>query len=103
VLCLIISVDAPNAPDLAEELSQRLSGRQLISNGFILTAFEYRAILDLSDSSNETIDKVDADIADWIKFKHSTLKKRKLSGKRQKQVTDTPPDTQDLVCIEIKR
>jgi len=100
---LVISIDAPNAPDLAEELSQRLLGRQIIQKGFLLTAFEYSAMIDLFDSANETIDRTEADISDWIKFKHSTLKKRRLSGKRQKQNLGMPAETMELVCIEIKR
>jgi hypothetical protein len=104
VVSVVISLEAPNAPDLAEELAQRLLVKHLVEENFPITSFEHHAILDVSVGTSEGVDAVDADVNDWITYKHSTLKKRRLSGKRQRQ----PPinggkSTEEIVCIEIKR
>jgi len=100
----VILVDAPNAGDLAEELSQRLIGKEEVTGAFPATSFEHQAILDLPDITNENVDKIEADVEDWIKFKHSTLKKRRIQGKRQKLgLGISPEQAMDIVCIEIKR
>jgi len=60
--------------------------------------------MDLPDITDENIDRIEADVEDWIKFKHSTLKKRRLQGRRQKQSSDMAPEiASDIICIEIKR
>ncbi len=59
---LVISLDAPHAADLAEELSQRLLGRQVIQQ-FMLTSFEHRAILDIADVAMEVVERTEAEVS----------------------------------------
>lgn len=100
----IITLEAPNAPDLAEELSQRLLIKKLATEGFSVNSFEYHAIIEFSSVLREFADVIDSDIADWIAYKHSTLKKRKIDGKRKRQSLEISDQTSEqLVCIELRR
>jgi hypothetical protein len=100
---LLISLEAPNAPDLAEELAQRLLSKRLANDNFPLTSFEHHAILDITTADGDkSVDAIDADVEDWIMYKHSTLKKRRLPAKRQKQPS-SKSGNEELVCIEIRR
>ncbi len=99
----IITLEAPNAPDLAEELGQRLLIKKLANEGFAVNAFEYHATIEFSSVLKEFADVIDSDIADWIAYKHSTIKKRKLIGSRKKPSLDISDQTsEELVCIELK-
>lgn len=100
----IITLEAPNAPDLAEELSQRLLIKKLATEGFSVNSFEYHATIEFSSVLKEFAEVIDSDVADWIAFKHSTMKKRKLSGIRKRQSLDISDQTSEqLVCIELRR
>ena len=70
-----------------------------------MNSFEYHAVIDLGIVPKEGIDAIDADVADWIKFKHSTLKRRRGPGKRTKPSLAGPSEksVEELVAIEVKR
>jgi hypothetical protein len=100
----IITLEAPNAPDLAEELSQRLLIKKLATEGFAVNSFETHAMIEFSSVLREFADVIDAEIADWIAYKHSTIKKRKLGGVRKRQSLEISDQaTEQLVCIELFR
>lgn len=100
----IITLEAPNAPDLAEELAQRLLIKKLATEGFAVNSFEYHATIEFSSVLKEFADIIDADIADWIAYKHSTIKKRRLNGLRKSQSLNIPDQmSEQLVCIELRR
>ena len=101
---VIVSIDSANAHDLAEELVQRLLAKQVVKSGTPVLAFEQSALIDIQYLEKEAIDKIIEETSDWIKYKHSTLKKRVASGTRQKQNLGMPTESsEELVCIEIKR
>ena len=100
----IITLEAPNAPDLAEELAQRLLIKKLATEGFAVNSFEYHATIEFSSVLKEFADIIDSDIGEWIAFKHSTIKKRRLNGTRRKQSLDISDQlSEQLVCIELGR
>ena len=100
----LITLRVPTAASLAEELGQKLIAKQIVKDGFPLTTYESYAYLEFPDIPNDIADKIDAEVSDWIFQKHSLLKKRKISGKRQKQNLGMPKESADeVVCIEIKK
>ncbi len=101
----IISVDLPNPTELAEELGQRLLGKQVVKTGFPMTTFGTVAILEFPEVTNEElIAKVQSEVESWISDKHRSLRLRKLTGKRQIQNLGMPTRAQeDLVCLEIRK
>jgi hypothetical protein len=99
----MISVEAASAPDLADELGQRLLIKKLAKEGFAVNSFENHAIIEFSSVLKDFADVIDSDIADWIIHKHSTLKKRKLNGLRKKPSLDiSEQSSEELVCIELR-
>ncbi len=99
----IISVEAATAPDLAEEIGQMILIKKLAKEGFVVSSFENHAIIEFSNVPKDFEDAIDLEIADWITHKHSSLKKRKLSGTRKKLSLNISDQTNDeLVCIEIR-
>jgi hypothetical protein len=100
----IITLEAPNAPDLAEELSQRLMIKKLANEGFSVNSFEYHATIEFSSVLSDFTDIIDQEISEWIAYKHSTIKKRKLKGTRRTQSLDiSDQSAEQLVCIELRR
>jgi hypothetical protein len=100
---LLIALEAPNAPDLGEELGQRLLIKKLAKEGFIVNTFEYHATIEFPNVAPEFADAIDSDVADWITFKHSSLKKRKLAGGRKKTTLDNSNENgEQLICIEVR-
>ena len=100
----LITIEAPNASDLAEELSQRFLVKKLAKEGFAVNSFEYHATIEFSSVLKEFAEVIDDDIGDWIAYKHSSIKKRKIKGMRQRQSLDTSEQLkEDLVCIELRR
>jgi len=99
-----IAIDTPGASDLAEELGQRLIGKQVAKSGFPLTVYESHATLEFPDLSKEAIEKIEVEASEWISWKHPVLKKRRISGRRQKQNLGLPTDAvEELVCLEIRK
>jgi hypothetical protein len=100
---LIITLEASSAPDLGEELGQRLLIKKLAKEGFVMNSFESHAIIEFPNVGKEIVEEIDSDIADWITHKHSTIKKRRLNGTRKKLSLDIAAQTNDeLVCIELR-
>ncbi len=96
-------MEAPTAPDLAEELGQTLLIRKLAKEGFVVNSFENHSIMEFSNISKDVTEAIDSEIADWITHKHSSLKKRKLNGSRRKISLNISDQTNDeMVCIEIR-
>ena len=100
----LIAVNTPNAPDLAEELGQRLLGKQIVKGGFPLTAYDSHATLEFPDIAGEVIEKIEVEASSWIAEKHRSLRLRRLSGKRQKQNLGTPAEREEeIICAEIRK
>ncbi len=101
---LLVSLHVPTAALLAEELGQKLLAKQIVNEGFPLTTYESHASIEFLDISNEVSEKIDAEVSEWIFQKHSLLKKRKISGKRQRQNLGMPREVgEEVVCLEIKK
>ena len=99
----IIALEAPNAPDLAEELGQRLLIKKLAKEGFAINSFENHATIEFSSVLKDFADVIDSDIGDWVTYRHSSLKKRRLTGSRKKPSLELSDQTSEqLVCIELK-
>ena len=75
-----------------------------MKSSFPLTAFDSRAALDFPDTSKEVIERIEAEVAEWITWKHPAMKKRVISGKRQKQNLGMPTEAEEeLVCLELRK
>ncbi len=99
----VISVETANAHDLAQELGQTLLIKKLAKEAFVVKSFESHAIIEFSNVQKDFVDIIDAEIADWITHKHSTMKKRKLYGLREKLSLNISDQTnEELVCIELR-
>ncbi len=99
----IIALEAPNASDLAEELGQRLLIKKLAKEGFAINSFENHATIEFSSVLKDFADVIDSDVADWVTYKHSSLKKRRLVGSRKKPSLEIADQSDEqLVCIELK-
>jgi len=104
LIYFFVSIDSPGAADLAEELGQKLLGKQIVKSGFVLNTYESHAVLEFPDSSKELIEKIETEASNWISWKHPGLKKRRILGKRQTQNLGLPTDAaEDLVCLEIRK
>jgi hypothetical protein len=101
--CFLISVDLPDPFDLAEELGQRLLGKQIVKGGFPITTYGSLAILEFPDVEQELIEKVQTEVENWISDKHRSLRMRKLTGKRQVQNLGMPTQEEVLICLEIRK
>jgi hypothetical protein len=100
----IISVDLPNPAELAEEMGQRLLGKQIVRSGFPMTNYGSLAILEFPDANEELIAKVQSEVENWISDKHRSLRLRKLTGKRQQQNLGMPTQAkEEVVCLEIRK
>ena len=100
----LISFDTPSPRDLAQELGQRLLGKQLAKTGFAITAYGSLAILEFPDPEKEFMGKVQSEVEAWISDKHRSLRMRKLSGKRQKQNLGMPTEPEEeVICLEIRK
>jgi hypothetical protein len=100
----LVTFDTPSPQDLAQELGQRLLGKQLAKGGFAITTFGSLAIIEFPDSGTEFIDKVQSEAQAWISDKHRSLRMRKLSGKRQAQNLGMPTEPEEVVvCLEIRK
>ncbi len=97
-------MNLPSADGLAEELGQRLLAKRIVNDGFALTAYNSHASLEFAGVSNDTVEKIKAEAADWIFQKHSTLSIRTMTGKRQKQNLGMPTESpEDAICLEIRK
>lgn len=100
----LITLHTPSADALAEELGQRLIAKQIVSDGFPLTAYNSHASLEFQGINSDAAQKIEAEVAEWIFRKHSLLKKRRIQGKRQKQKLGMPTETEEeVVCIELRK
>ena len=100
----LIALDTPDPLALAEELGQKLLGRQVVKSGFPISAFGSLALMEFPDANQEQIDRVQSEIASWISDKHRSLRLRKLSGKRQAQNLGMPSEAQqEIICLEIRK
>ena len=103
-LYFLIAIDSPGAAGLAEELGQRLLGKQIVKSRFPLTVFDSRATLELPRLKKEAMEKIQAEISEWITWKHPALKMRIISGKRQEQNLGVPTEAgEEVVCLELRK
>jgi hypothetical protein len=102
----LISIESTNAHDLADELGQIFLIKKLASEGFVINSFESHSIIEFPNVTGDFPEAIDAEIADWIIHKHSTLKKRKLNGMRKRLSLNlsgqTNNDDGELICIELR-
>jgi hypothetical protein len=100
----VVAIETPGASDLAEELGQRLLARQIVKAGFHLTTYDSYSVLEFPNSSRDSMENIESDAADWLLWKHPALKKRRVTGKRQKQSLGLPVEAaEEFVCLEIRK
>ena len=101
---LTISIYSPAAEAVAQELSQILLAKQIVSAGFPLTALDTSAFLEFPELSSETTDIIEKEIQSWISNKHRGLRQRRVRGRRQKQNLGMSTEAAtEIVYIEIRK
>lgn len=100
----LITMNIPSADSLAEELGQRLLAKKVVNEGLSLIVYNSHATLEFQSIPGDAVEKIKAEVADWIFQKHSRLSTRTMTGKRQRQNLGMPTEAaEEAVCLEIRK